>query len=420
MSLSRAATSIGVLAVLASAFFFLVLPAVSEPPTDEEQVRATFAKCVRAVLKEDFETEWDLLSSGAKSYWRGQLAGWKALDPQASIWADLQAVHGIAREDIPRMSVEEFFIACRSGRARLEPEWWASQQQALRSLPAGTFELRDDGTARLTFRIDTDPEVDEVDIASLDVKFEKEDGTWRILQSASLAMTFRTVPWLEPALELPWAEGVETFLGGYTELGLIANLLADGRVIVSEEEISKEELRRRLAAPRDPETQLVFRCDRRVFWSDAAPWLALLADSGAGPVALAVTTSPEMKCRPRREGGEVGFNTAEYQLNLVPPQGKIDPEEIGVVIDIGPVPIDEEGRAALAAADLKPLVLTNPSPDAPWDAVVRVLAALHGAGLEGVLLAAPGDVKLEGGVSVSDHRPVATHPAVGRILVGGD
>jgi len=407
----RAALLIGVPAVLAAVVFLFVLPALTGPRTDEERVRAVFAKIVKAVLAEDFEAEWDLLASPNRAYWEDQLGGWKELDPRDELWGDLRDAHGIEREALLPMSAGEFFAACRSGEARQDPEWWAKEREALRALPPGTFELEEDGSARLSFDVDTDP---EIDIEIIVAEFLREDGEWRLWEIDTTRWRMRTVGWHEPALELPWAEGATASIDD-GELGIIVNLLADGRLIVSEEEIDGDELRRRLASLPDPEKLRVFRCDRRVPWSDAAPWLGLLAGADAGPVALTVSHDSEGRCRPPRAAGEVGFQTCEPLLDYSPPAGLVDPAELSAVIDVGPEAIDGEGRAALAAADLLPGVLLNPSGDASWDAVVRVLAALDAAGVEGVLLADPNEESFGGGTRVSG-QPAATHPAATRVL----
>ncbi len=191
MSLKRVALLIGCVVVTARVFPLILpsLTSLTRPPTEEERVRAVFTKMLVAVLEEDFEDEWECFSSSARAVWAEQLGGWKKLDPEGALWAELCRVHGLERPDVLRMNVREFFVACRSGRVRLDPRWRVLQQDALRSLPRGRVEFKDDGTAWLSFDIDTDP---EIDIESLVAEFEKEDGDWRLRQMNQVEMSFRT------------------------------------------------------------------------------------------------------------------------------------------------------------------------------------------------------------------------------------
>ena len=411
MSRKRVASLILGVLFVATTFIAFVLPVLTRPRTYEGQVRAVFERMVEAVLDEDFEGEWGCFSASNRATWAGQLAGWRALDPADRHWADLRRVHGLERSAILRMDALEFFVACRSGRARLDPEWWSSEQAGLRTLPRGKFNIGEDGIARLSFAVDIDP---DINIEEIMVEFEREGGRWRLKQVATLAMTLNTLAWREPELELAWAKGVTSFI--LEEVGSIVNLLSDGKAIVSEVEVGRESLTTLLVDPPDPEKLLAFRCDRRVPYAEAALWLRIVLESGRRPVALAVTSSPEKKCRPRQEAGDAGLCGAESRLDLLPPGRTVDPAKITAVIDIGPDPIGDDGRAALATGKMGTLVLLNPSPDVSWDAVVRVLAVLDLAGVEQVLLAAPGEEQIEGGASLSNHRPLATHPAAARIL----
>jgi len=360
MSLLRCILLIGSLALMTASAWFVT----AASRTDEEKVRDSFARIVEARLDGDFEKEREFLSRKARARRSGRVAAW------------------------------------------LPPE----------ILPGGKFEIRADGSAWLIFDVKPDP---GYHVQQLVAEFVKEDGDWRFECSKTLRGKFKTLkPHDEPQLELAWAKGVTAPLPFPGMLNV--NVLVDGRVIVSERETTQERLRETMKPLPSGHfyrwRSVAFRCDHRVPYRDAAPWLTILAESRHTPVALVVSDRPERGCRPDRNPGLNGVCIGENRLDLHPPADSVWAPKIKAVIEVGPEPIDEESGEALKALPLGQLVLVAPSPDTSWDAVIAVLAMLDAAGHEGVLLAAPGDDAFVGGVRLSDHQPLDTHPAMRRIL----
>lgn len=142
----------------------------------------------------------------------------------------------------------------------------------------------------------------------------------------------------------------------------------------------------------------------------------MTAESRYTPVALVVSDSPERGCRPSRDPRLNGLCIGEVRLDLRPPAKTVWRPNIKAVIEVGPESLDEDSEGILRALPSGDLVLVAPSPDATWDEVVAVLAALDTSGHQSVLLASPGEEPFAGGVRLSSHQPLETHPAMRRIL----
>lgn len=358
-------------------------------PTEEEQVRAAFHRVLEAALADDFAREWECFGSTARTYWSEQLALWKALDPGSERWADLDAEHGLTRDEILGLDARQFFVACREGRVRRYPEEWAEQKRLLPSLGPGVVAFQGDRHASLTFR---DSILDDVDIQEQVYRFKEEDGEWRYFQHGAISISFPRSDWREPALELPWAPGAEQFQS--TEFGLVVNVLVDGRVVVSGEAVGETALRKMIPDHDEDAGLVVFRCDARVPYRVAARWLGLLCEAGVVPVACAVTeVEGGQSMRPAPEDDRVFFQTAEHRLDYDPPDGPFTPD---AVVDAGAGAIDVDAHerlaryfAALAEMGRPARVLVRASPDASWDAVVRIIAMLRAGEVRDVALTEP-------------------------------
>ena len=420
------------LVVLAAALACACGSRPTPTPTEEESVRAAFRRVTEAALADDFAREWECFGTTARTYWSDQHARWRALDAGSETWAELEAEHGLTRDEVLELDVRGFFVACREGQVRLFPEEWAEQKRVLRSLGLGVVEFQGDRSASLTFDLHVDP---DLDVHSQAFRFEKEDEEWRFFERGAMSIAFRQPEWNEPMLELAWAHGAVQL---YREdIGLVVNVLVDRGVVVSGDAVDEAALRERLALRAEDEEGVVFRCDARIPYRVAAQWIGLLTAVGVRRVVCAVTeVEGGQSTRPTPDAAGLFFQTFEHRLDYDPPKVPVAPEALDAVIDVGLPAMDADARdrltahfAAIADAREGARVLVSPSGDATWDAVVRVLAALRAGQVQYAVLTEPARDDAPDGVRVDGRWPPGPdgagayiapgqHPASRRILGG--
>jgi biopolymer transport protein ExbD len=368
---------------------------------------------VEAVIDEDFEDEWSLLSAEARAQVERTLQHWRDLrddDPEAHAqWVELERTTGLTRDQISGMDAEEWFVACREGKAMRDPEWWAAEKEGLRTLDLRGGELTLDGdNARISFETDSDG------IGILSYAFVREDDDWLFARMEVATLSLVSKDWQEPGLDLPWAEGASEY--DPEENDLIVNMLSDGSIDLGGEKQDLDTLRERLRSGGEERGKVLLRFDAAVPWRRAAEVLALAAEEGIGDVQFVTTPARGVGSRtPRsspRKKGESWFQTLESRFPFALPAGEVSPATILI----------EAGARGVGEGDLSPFgsriagarVLLDPDPEASWDTVVLLLGGLAAAGAGETLLASPGGGGKEAGLRVSD--VPADHPVLSRVI----